>query len=383
MRTNIVRTHTHVSSSTFLRSSLGTRSRSSPAARRRRVRCYVTHKYWLCLIAVHKRKRWRFKYKVIQLYFYNTMPNLTRSPLNKSYSMSDSDVDKLAKKDTEITHVPKRESKRRRMEHETEADPLDIRKIIREELCGVLSALQQQNSRMDVMEQHISVIKLQNDTTIEKNLDIEKSIQFIHDKVDDLHVAINGLEKNRKEVAAQISKIEDKCDALERFTRKTSVQIRNVPKQKDETKESLSLIITKLAASLSVNLQAAELRDVYRMPSKPDLSYSTVIVEFSTTILKNKFLAATKTYNASARKLKTEQLNSTHFGLTGPQSKIYVSEHLTAQSSRRYFLAREFCQTMEYDFCWTANGLIYLRKKQGEPHILVRTEAQLQSLKKI
>jgi hypothetical protein len=91
------------------------------------------------------------------------MPKLTHSPpkLNKSLSMSDSDVDKLLKKDNallETIHVTQRDSKRRRIaELESESETLAIRKIIREELDGLMSVLQQQNKRMDVLEQHVKI----------------------------------------------------------------------------------------------------------------------------------------------------------------------------------------------------------------------------------
>lgn len=80
-------------------------------------------------------------------------------------------------------------------------------------------------------------------------------------------------------------------------------------------------------------------------------------------------------------KYKTEQLNSAHLGLDGPKTEIYISEHLTPSVSRLYFLAREFRKTMGYEFCWTSNGLVYLRKKQGDPHILVKSEVQLHQLR--
>jgi chromosome segregation ATPase len=217
------------------------------------------------------------------------MPKLTHSPpkLNKSLSMSDSDVDKLLKKDNallETIHVTQRDSKRRRIaELESESETLAIRKIIREELDGLMSVLQQQNKRMDVLEQHVSDIKCQNNTTIEKNIEIEKSIQFISEKVDDLQMSLKNLERNRKEIAAQISQTENKCDSLERFNRKTSIQIRNAPKGKGENKEKLFDMVSQLATSLSINLQSTELQDAYRMPSKQDQRNSTIVAEFSTT----------------------------------------------------------------------------------------------------
>jgi hypothetical protein len=105
-----------------------------------------------------------------------------------------------------------------------------------------------------------------------------------------------------------------------------------------------------------------------------------IVAEFSSTLTKGNFLMACKKYNSTAIKLKTEQLNSTQLGLEGPKTEIYFSDHLTPQASRLYFLARDFRKINNYEFCWTSNGLIYLRRKQGEPHIAINNEEQLQAL---
>ncbi|CAG9790372.1 unnamed protein product [Diatraea saccharalis] len=316
------------------------------------------------------------------------MPNLAHSPkLNKSHSMSDTDIDKLTNQDSslvEVLHVTQRDNKRRRInERQISPECSDFRTIIREELREMLNTLQhQQNSRLDILEKYITEIKAQNESTLQKNLDIEKSIEFVTDKVNNLQLSINALEDERKGLTSQISKIDDKCDMLERLSRKTSIQIRNVPNQKAETKEALFGMISRLANSLDIKLQVTDLRDIHRMPMKPGQASSTVVAEFSSTLHKSKFIIAAKSHKVTAIKYKTEQLNSAHLGIEGPKSEIYISEHLTAQSSRLFFLARELRKSMGYDYCWTANGLVYLRKKHGEPYILVKNESQLQSLRK-
>lgn len=314
------------------------------------------------------------------------MPKVTRSPpLNKSHSMSESDVAK-ATVDPSIldeSNVTQRDGKRRRIsDSETAYERPDIRTIIREELREVLGALQaQQNMRLDSLEKQISKISNQNATTHKNNLEIEKSINFLSDKLDDIQSTISRLEEDRNILSGQISKIDDKCDAIERNSRKTSIQIRNVPKQQGETKEKLFSMVLKLSASIAVSMEKSELRDVFRVSSKPGQATSTIIAEFSSTLTKGNFLTASKKHISSAMKYKTEQLNSAHLGLDGPKTEIYISEHLTPSVSRLYFLAREFRKTMGYEFCWTSNGLVYLRKKQGDPHILVKSEVQLHQLR--
>lgn len=315
------------------------------------------------------------------------MPNLPRSPpLNKSLSMSESDVDKLAYTTPEdLVHVTERDCKRRRVGDDTkgsESVTSDLRNIIREELACFMNAFQsQQNTRLDIFEKQLADIKTHTDTTLTKTEDIEKSIEFATAKLNDVQLTIVRLDEERKMISSQIAILDSKCDTLERASRKTSIQIRNVPRRNAETKEKLFAMIGLLSSTLEVTMGAAELRDVYRLPSKGDQPNTTIVAEFSSTLFKGNLLAAAKNHKLAAIRFKTEQLNSSHLGVEGPKTEIYLSEHLTPLASRLFFVAREFRKTMGYDYCWTSNGLVYLRKKQGEPYILVRSEDQLQLLK--
>jgi hypothetical protein len=302
--------------------------------------------------------------------------------------MSESEVDKVGHYSTsteEYAHVTQRDSKRRRVAKDTTAAGLettDLRSIIREELSSFLSSFQaQQNVRLDALEHQLSEIKSQTDTTLTKTRDIEESIGFVSTKVNDVQLSIDRLEEERKLLSTQITKLDAKCDTLERASRKTSIQIRNVPRQKFETKNQLFEMIKELTTTLEISLGPAELRDVFRLPSKGDLTNTTIVAEFSSTLTKDNILAAAKTYKLASIRFKTEQLNSSHLGLGGPKVEIYISEHLTPLASRLYFVAREFRKNMGYEYCWTSHGLVYLRKKQGEPYILVKSEDQLQLLK--
>lgn len=140
-------------------------------------------------------------------------------------------------------------------------------------------------------------------------------------------------------------------------------------------------MIGKLSSTIGVTLEATELRDVYRLPTKPDQANTALVAEFSSTLIRDNFLTAAKNHKLASIRYKTEQLNSSHLGLEGSNSDIYISEHLTPLASRLFFLAREFRKTMGYDYCWTSNGLVYLRKKQGEPYVLIKSEDQLHLLK--
>jgi septal ring factor EnvC (AmiA/AmiB activator) len=246
----------------------------------------------------------------------------------------------------------------------------------------MLTALQsQQNLRLDVLERYVSDIKSQNEVTHMKHGDIEKSIEFVNSKLDDVQLIIKKLEEQRKLFSSQITAIEDKCEAMERLFRKTSIQIRNVPKQKAEAKAQLFEMVRKLSTTLGIKIEDCDLRDVYRTPSKGEKNTSAIVAEFSSTIFKGNYLTAVRAHKLNSIRYKTEQLNTAHLGLDGQKAEIYISEHLTPRAARLYFLARELRKSMDYEYCWTSNGLVYLRKTQGEPYIVIKNETQLHQLR--
>ncbi|KAG7298917.1 hypothetical protein JYU34_017375 [Plutella xylostella] len=53
------------------------------------------------------------------------------------------------------------------------------------------------------------------------------------------------------------------------------------------------------------------------------------------------------------------------------------------KTKRLFFLARDMAKTFEYKYCWTSNGRVYLRKSDEAPHVLVKDENILESLKSI
>ncbi|CAG5009541.1 unnamed protein product [Parnassius apollo] len=177
------------------------------------------------------------------------------------------------------------------------------------------------------------------------------------------------MEKDRKALESQINTVNTKLDALERYIRKTSIEIRNVPKIRGETRETLFKYAHTLITNLNVPMEQKNLRDVHRLPSKAELGSS---------LHKSQVIDAVKRYIKDNPK---DSLNCTHMGIMNVKSSIYVSEHLKTKSKRLYFLARDVAKTMGYSYFWTSNDNVYLRRKEGDPHILIRTESQLFELK--
>ncbi|KAL0894671.1 hypothetical protein ABMA27_013220 [Loxostege sticticalis] len=298
------------------------------------------------------------------------MPKIPRSPpaaaLNKSQSASESDIARATSMAFEDVNVTQRDSKRRRLsDTEKESERDDFRNIIREELHVMLQSLQsQQNTRLDALEKHFTEIKAQeceikkiNPTLLElknTNANIDSTISFLASQNEDLKKRLEQMEAENRKDKEHIGVLEQRIEDLQREGRKANLEIKNVPKLTDETRQTLIGMVTKLSETVGYKLNEGHITDIYRVKGKKGATADDC-----------KLLTRCKAYN---RKTK-EKLCAKHLGLKKNED-----------AARLFFLARELVKNNTYKYCWTAYGRIYLRENDTSPVITVRAEAQISSL---
>ncbi|CAH0764211.1 unnamed protein product [Diatraea saccharalis] len=221
---------------------------------------------------------------------------------------------------------------------------------------------------------YINVWKMED--WILEDQEIEKSFEFLSGQLKDMQTKIDGLENQRKEISSQILHIEEKCEFLEKNSKKTYKQIKYVPRPEIEMKEMLYKYVSNHAKTLDITLQPGELRDVYRLPNKKEPKKPTIIaeLELSDTLIKNKIISAARKLN------KYRKLNVNSLGIANDTSTIYLSEYLTSKARRLHFLVREFAKSKNFQFCWTSGGNVYLKKKEESESIMVKNVAQLNTI---
>lgn len=227
-----------------------------------------------------------------------------------------------------------------------------------------------QNRKMESLELSLAEIKDQSN-------EINQSISTLSAKYDELQKEIEYLRQERKENNTYIKLLENKIENFEKQTCVTKLEIRNVSKLKTETKDDLCNAIKKIGNSLNIHLQSADIKDVYRPFAKPGAPVKPIVVDFTSVLTKENFLKSLKKLSTQE---KSTKLNSGIFGET-PQKPIYISECLTPKCRRLFFLARDFANSHSYTYCWTSYGKIYLRQKEGMPHIRIEEEADFAKLK--
>lgn len=211
----------------------------------------------------------------------------------------------------------------------------------------------------------------------EQNNQLSQSVELISSKYDGFLSQITQLEAQRREDKKTMEFLEEKVEYLERKSRSTGIEIRNIPKTNGESKNDLCKLLHSVGKSIDVDIEQNAIKDIYR-PSSKDSS-APIVVELTTVLLKENILDKVKKFNKS--KKAGYKLNTSHIGLQCPVKPVYISETLTTKAQKLFYLARTFQKQYHYAFCWTAHGVIYMRKDEKSPHIKVSSEHDIANLR--
>lgn len=210
------------------------------------------------------------------------------------------------------------------------------------------------------------------------NQKIEQSMDFLAKQNEELQKKITVLETQAKKDREHINMLEDKMEEIQRSSRKTCLEIKNVPSRRMETKDDLINLVTSLSKSVNCIIEKSDIKDIFRIQGRKSEERNTpIIVETSSTLTKNDFLKSCKSFNIKNK----EKLRAKHLGLTiNEDTPVFVSEYLTVKGARLYFLARDLSKTKHYKFCWTSFGKVYMRKDENSPVIIIKSESQVHHL---
>lgn len=219
------------------------------------------------------------------------------------------------------------------------------------------------------------------DAVRKSNSNIENSIAFLLVQNEEFKNKITSLENQAKDDKKYITLLEDKLEDLQIMSRKANFELRNVPKNSNETKEDLIEMVTCLSGKVGSTLNKTDISDIYRVrPKKAEEKNSPIVVETSSTLAKTDIIKACRTFNIRNK----AKLCAKHLGLhVQEDTPIFVSEQLTAKQARLHFLARDLVKTKKYKFCWTAYGKVYVRKDENSKVEQIKSEARVQILHNI
>lgn len=258
----------------------------------------------------------------------------------------------------------------------------------RDQDSSVTTMLSEQAAVMDKLVSELADIKKQNNqiqaTNVQirnSNADIVQSISFINKQFEELKKEVEVLRKERKEQNIYIESLEKKIQDLQYKSRSSGTEIRNIPFHETESSDCLIKVVCRIGSTVGVPLIESDLRDIYRLPGKSSYSSSPrpIIAEFKDVLTKQRLLNAVRLYNKNKAILK-DKLNTEVVGFQGERIPVYVTEQLPPSHKKLFYKAREYAKNNGFQYCWTANGNIFLRKQEGDKLIKIISEKCLLSL---
>lgn len=207
---------------------------------------------------------------------------------------------------------------------------------------------------------------------LESNNKFEKILENTVSCCNELKKSVERISEEHSEAKNKISILEQQLEQVQRHQLASSLEILNIPRQDNENLEG---IILKLHSSLGVNIAESDISQIHRNNS---IKRKPVIVQYNNIKSRNEVLKAIKQYNKTNNQNK---FNTTIINKDWEANPVFVFESLTAQTRRLYHLSRELQKNSNYRFCWITNGRVYLRRTEGSPALLIKSEQQLDNLK--
>lgn len=163
-----------------------------------------------------------------------------------------------------------------------------------------------------------------------------------------------------------ISELENQLNSQCQELLRNELEIAGSP---EETHENLHHTVLVAARKLGVDLSDGDIDHITRVGSHPaekeHVYHRHVVVKFLRRNKRNELLKASKT----RRSLTTEALE-----LPGPSTRVFFNERLTRNSRMLFRETRKKCKQLNYRHCWTYNGTIYVRKREGGPALPIKSQ---------
>ena len=89
--------------------------------------------------------------------------------------------------------------------------------------------------------------------TVTQNAEIQRTMEFISKRYDEVTIRTEKLEADQKLDRGLINQLENKLENLERYLNQSKLEIRNIPKCREESKDDLCKLITDTVSAYATS----------------------------------------------------------------------------------------------------------------------------------
>jgi vacuolar-type H+-ATPase subunit I/STV1 len=229
---------------------------------------------------------------------------------------------------------------------------------IMESLCVRMENIETRLDELDKLEQRV----VANETTLTD----------VRTRMEAQTVMIQREEALEKEVSVlkeRVQRLTDEKNENDQYERANNLEILGVP-QKDG--EQVRDIVLNIASKLEVSITASDLIFCRRVSPWTKQTGSRTPPKIIV-----KFISRDKVDNIISAIRRKKKLTTRDMEMDNMDSRIFLNYHLTIENKRLLKRTKEVAGIKEYQYCWVKRCLIYVRKNDKSPAMLIRREADL------
>lgn len=231
-------------------------------------------------------------------------------------------------------------------------------KLVGDEIAGIRSLLVNMNAKLD------DLMPLKETVT-----SIEKSVQLMSEKYDELLVRVATQEKDTKDIRKRLEILEQKVENkeeenemlrsemhdLEWRSRRLNLELHGVqPSENENLLDKVNAVADLVEIS---RLSTADVDAIHRLPAKAD-KIPGIIIRYARQAIRDEWLD---------KRHKLRELNS----------KIAILENMTSYNRQLLRTTKDWAKLKAYQYVWHRNGKIFVRKADGQSAIAVRNVRDL------
>lgn len=209
------------------------------------------------------------------------------------------------------------------------------------------------------------------------------SVQYISNQYDDLIKTTNSILQDYQlmktectHLRSTVVTLTERLNNLEQHLRDSNIEIQGMPQHGNE---NVVEIVQKIADVVSLKIDDRDILSCTRVASmnKDSRRPRAIVVKLSSARRRDEFYSAVTRFNKAR---PSNKLSTSHLGIAGDNSLIYVSEHLSPANKSLHAATRAKAKQHSYKFVWVRNGRIFMRKDETSRFIHVKNQQVLDSL---
>ncbi|XP_013147156.1 PREDICTED: uncharacterized protein LOC106110022 [Papilio polytes] len=194
-----------------------------------------------------------------------------------------------------------------------------------------------------------------------------EEIRLIKDEISELKAACD-ISRNKVEefntrlleVEAELAKTKHELTAQEQRSRLNNVEIKGIPLKKGE---NLFSLVDAIGRKIDYVFPKSQINYISRVPMY-NSNEKLIIVSFLNRYIKEDFIAAARS---------TRNLSTTDLGLLGAPQRVFVNDHLSADSKKLLTNVKNLAKEKHYEYVWVKHGKIHVRKNNtSKAFVIVR-----------